>query len=66
MFHSLGGGNQGRIQYLLVVDLSCDLVGFINDAVDRRALGGLGFLAQQLEGLLQAADLLFSFFEDGL
>src|SRR4029079_575008 len=52
-------------QYFLVVYLSCDLVGFVDNTVDGRTLGGLRFLAQQLEGLLQSADLLFGFFKVG-
>src|SRR5215207_8640179 len=39
MLHRLRRRNQGGIEHFLVVDLSGDLVGLVDYAVDRRALG---------------------------
>ena len=43
---------------LLVVDLAGDLLGFLEDAVDGRAVDLLGLLAVQLEDLLEAVTWL--------
>src|SRR5215204_6518307 len=61
MLHCLRRRNQGGIEHVLVVDLSGDLVGLVDNAVDRRALGALRALADQFERLLKPLHLLLGF-----
>ena len=57
MLHRLGGGDDGRIEDLLVRDLACNLVGLLQNAVDRGAVDRLRLGAMQLEDLLQPLDM---------
>ena len=63
MFDRLRTRHDGGVEHGLVVDLARDRVGFLDQAVDRRAVRRLGFLAEFLEDLLQAIDLGIGFFE---
>ena len=60
----LSGGDDGGIEYGLVLNLASDLVGFFDDSVDGWALRPAGFLAELFEHLLKPLDLLV--LRDGL
>jgi hypothetical protein len=51
-------GDDGCVQHRLVLDFAGGLVGFLNDAVDRRAFRAARLLAELCKGLLEALDLL--------
>ncbi len=59
MLDGLRTADDGRVQHLLVIDLAGDIVGFPDQAIDRRAVGALRIPAKALKDLLEAADLLF-------
>lgn len=61
MLYRLGGGCQGGIQHILIVDLAGDFVAFLDDAVDGGAIHALDINAMQLEHLLQTLDLAARF-----
>src|SRR5215207_3578078 len=61
----LRGIDQGRVQHGLVGDLACDLVGFLDDAVDRRAIDRLHLGAVHAEYLLEALHMRPGFVEMG-
>jgi hypothetical protein len=61
----LSGGDDGCIEYGLVLDLAGDLVGLLDDSVDGRTLRAAGFLAKLFERLLKPLDLLVGLFEVG-
>src|SRR6266851_6930492 len=65
MLGGLGGVDQCRIQHRFVLDLTDDLVGFLDDAVDRRTVDCLHFGAMHLEHLLKALQMGFGFHRDG-
>src|SRR6478735_5768198 len=57
MFDGLGVCDDGGIQYRLVLDLARGLIGFLDDAVDRRTLRPARLLAELFEHLLKAFNL---------
>ena len=57
MLGGLRGVDQRGIQHRLVLDLAGDFLGFLDDAVDRRAIDRLGLDAMHLEHLLQPLDV---------
>ena len=58
MLHGLGGSDEGRIQYLLVVNVARDVAGFLEDAVNGRAIHALGFDAVHFEDFFETDDLV--------
>ena len=66
MFDGLGRRDDGRVQHRLVGDFADDVVGFLDDAVDRRAINALGFGVMQFEDLFKAFDMVLGFTEMGL
>ena len=60
---SLRGGDQGGVHDLRIVDVAGDLFGFLDDAVDRRAIDGLGLDVMQLEHLLEPLDVALGFLQ---
>ena len=63
MLGGLGGVDEGGIQYHFVGDLAGDLVGFLDDAIDRRAIDRLHRGTMHLEHLLQALHMRLGFIE---
>ena len=53
--------DDGGIEYLLVVDLSCDVVRLLDQPVHRRAVCSCGGLTERLERLVEPAHLLLGF-----
>ena len=66
MLHRLAGGDDRRIEHVLVGNLAGHILGLIDDAVDRRAVHRVGFLAKHLEYLLEALDMALGLPEVGL
>src|ERR1700731_4761109 len=54
MLGGLAGVDQGRIEHRLVRDFASDLVGFLDDAIDRRTVDSLHLCAVHLEHLFEA------------
>ena len=52
MLDGLGGGDQRSVEYRLVGDIAGDVIGFLDDALDRGAGRALGFLADRREHAL--------------
>jgi hypothetical protein len=61
MLDGLRRSDEGGIEDTLVIDFASNLVSFLQNAVDRRAVDGLGLYAMHLEDLLQTFDLPFGF-----
>ena len=57
MLDRLRSGDESGVEHLLVGDFAGDFVGFLDDAVDRRAGGPLRLEAMQLEYLLKPGDV---------
>jgi len=63
VFDRLCRADDRGIQHFLVGDFARDLIGFLDEAVDRRALHALRFLAELLEHLVEARDLVLGLVE---
>lgn len=63
MISGLRIDDDGGVQYGLVVDLACRLLGLLDDAVDDRTIGSTGLLAELLEDLLQTSEEAISVIE---
>ena len=61
----LGVGDDSGIEHRLVFDFARRLIGLLDDAVDRWTLRSARLLAELLEGLLKALDLLVGFLKMG-
>ena len=61
VLHRLRGGDEAGIHHVLVVDLADQILAFLQDAVDRRALLALRIGVHQLEHLAQPVHLAFRF-----
>src|SRR5215470_670882 len=62
----LRGGDQRRVEHLLVLDLAGHLLGFLDDAVDGRAVDRLGVDAVHAENFLDAGDVILGLLEVAL
>lgn len=58
MLDGLGARNVGRIEHRLVFDFAGGCFSFLDQAIDRRAVGARRFLTQLLEHLVVPFDLL--------
>src|SRR4051794_255215 len=65
VLHGLGVRDDGGVQHGLVLDLACRLVGFLDDAVDRRTLRTGGLFAKLAEHVVEPLDLLVGLFQMG-
>ena len=63
MFDRLGRAHDGRVEHLLVGDLSGQVVGLLDEPVDRRAFDPLWLLPEHPENLIEPPDLLLRLFE---
>ena len=63
VLEGLSGGDDGGIEYGLILDLASDLVGLLDDSVEGRTMRPAGFLAEFFERLLKPLDLLVGLFE---
>ena len=61
MLDGLRVGDDAGIKHGLVVDLAGGGVGFLDETVDRRAIGALGLLAKLGKHLVEALDLIPGF-----
>jgi hypothetical protein len=59
VLNSLCGPDYGRVENVLVGDLAGDLIAFLDQPLDGRALPTLRLLAEFLKGLVETLDLLF-------
>ena len=59
VLHGLGVRHDRSVQNGFIVDLAGGFVRFFDEAVDGGAIGARWLLAQLLEDLLEALDLLF-------
>jgi hypothetical protein len=63
MLDRLRRPDDGGIEDLLVGNFAGDLIAFLDQAVDGRALDAFPLLAELLEGLVEPLDLLLGLFE---
>src|SRR3954447_23975063 len=66
MLDGLRGSHDRSVEHGLVLDFARGRVGFLDQAVDRRAVGARGLFAELVEHLLEPLDLLIGFLQMAL